>query len=135
MKKEEIEKRRKARLKVRDCGQQVSLIMPDGYKHPREIIDSMRRGTATTGTLHEHKPLPPDGENDDDFDTGTEEYLDIVDGMEAAERYNAKIAELEKQQAELQAKQHQQQIDDEVAKQLAARLSKERSDIEPAQQV
>lgn len=60
------------------------IFIPGKCKDLRTLINRMVNGQPLNESLAEHQPLPPDGMNADDFDTGTREVLDLIDQQELA---------------------------------------------------
>lgn len=86
----------------------------------RAILDRTSQGLPINSRIARHEPLPPDGENLEDFDTGTEEYLDHVDVQhlsEDIEKAKKKIdEERRKQVEEARKKAFDEAVEAEIAK-------------------
>lgn len=95
--------------------------IPQGYvRHPRRVLDSKdyctpecslsirtlinrsAQGLPINAKISQHVPLPPDGEDLNDFETGTEEILDVTDAVEHIEKLNADIKHIREQQRKAQ---------------------------------
>lgn len=89
----------------------------------RSILDRTSQGLPINSRIAKHEPLPPDGENLDDFETGTEEYLDHVDVQHLAEdieKAKQKIDEERKQKVdEARKKAFNEAVEAEIAKRSA----------------
>lgn len=89
----------------------------------REVVDRMIDGKPISYTLRQHKPLPPDGEDENDFDTGTREINDLVDVFELSEEIAAAKQKAAKEDAEKSAEAQrsafQKAVDEEIAKRAA----------------
>lgn len=90
----------------------------------RSIIDRTSQGLPINSRIAKHEPLPPDGEDLDDFETGTEEYLDHVDVQHLAEdieKAKQKIDEECKQKVdEARKKAFDEAVEAEIAKRSSA---------------
>lgn len=56
--------------------------IPDASLSIRTLIDRTAKGLPVNAKLSRHIPLPQDGMILDDFETGTEEILDVTDAVE-----------------------------------------------------
>ena len=119
MKKEE---RLKRRYTVRDCSKQHYTSAPDAHRSMRSILDRIARGQNINEMPKEHHVLPPDGEDVNDFETGTEEVLDIVDAQRIADRVAEKIAKYEKDKADADKAKADADFNAKVEEELAKRL-------------
>lgn len=112
------------RTKYRDCHTQKSLHVPQRTTSLRTILDRASAGLPINAKISQHVPLPDDGENLDDFETGTEEYIDLVDVQELDERIKAEEAKKKAKQAEAKKKAEeealQKAIEEEIARRAAA---------------
>lgn len=125
MKKEDILKRRERFKYRRNCTSDVPLVNADMHTNMRQLLNRIARGESVDKMPKEHVPLPPDGEIEDDFDTGTEEILDIVDAMAIKDAVDSKIDEYKAQQAEKAKQQADDAFEQRVAAEVAARLQKQ----------
>lgn len=125
MKKQDIEKRRKDRFKTRTFVHVKPIVQQGTFVHPRRFIDAITTGESISSSMKEHTPLPPDGEAFDDWDTGTEEMLDLVDAAEMAETAQKKVAEYQKAVAEQQAAAKKKAFEEAVAAEVAKRAAPE----------
>ena len=58
-----------------------SITIPDCSLSARVLIDRCAKGLPVNAKMSKHIPLPADGNIDDDWDTGTEEILDVTDAV------------------------------------------------------
>lgn len=86
----------------------------------REVVDAMLTGKPVNNNLRTHTPLPPDGEDEEDFEFGTREINDLVDLQQLSDEIEAKTAEQVKAQAEETANAEREAfekaVNDEIAK-------------------
>ena len=68
-----------------------SLTIPDASLSVRVLMDRVAEGKPINSKISRHVPLPPDGPVDDDFETGTEEILDVTDAVQHAEKIRAEM--------------------------------------------
>lgn len=105
------------------------IVVPDQCVNIRAVLDRISQGQPINAQLRQHTPLPPDGLNMDDFDTGTEEILDLVDAQEVAERVEKAQEEqakaVKKKRDEQNAAAFEQRVAEEVAARLAAQQQQE----------
>lgn len=88
----------------RDCSGD-NITVPNQSISVRTLIDRVSQGLPINAKLRQHIPLPPDGMVADDFDTGTEEILDVTDAVAFADKIKSEqqyIAE-QKQKAKDEA--------------------------------
>lgn len=70
----------KVKRTIRRFGDTSLVISP--REDLRSMLDRMIDGKPVNTSVTKHEPLPPDSEIDDDnFDTGTREILDLVDAQ------------------------------------------------------
>ena len=105
-------------MKRRDCNS-VNLCKPQQATSLRAILDRVSQGLPINAKIAKHTPLPPDGDNPDDFDTGTEEYIDLVDVQHLNERIQKQKADAEKAQAEAREKAKKEAFNKAVQEELA----------------
>lgn len=109
--------------KRRDLHKSPSLFKPNACTSLRVLLDRAVKGLPVNARISEHVPLPPDGDDLEDYDKGTEEILDLVDAQAVSERYERYQAELEKKQAEererLRNEEFQRKVDEEIARRAA----------------
>lgn len=112
------------RTRYRDCHSQKSLHVPQRTTSLRTILDRASAGLPINAKVTQHVPLPDDGENLDDFDTGTEEYTDLVDVQELDERIKAheasKVAKQRVAKKKAEEEAFQRAIDEEIARRAVA---------------
>lgn len=115
---------RQDKTRYRDCHTQKSLHVPQRTISLRTILDRASAGLPINAKVSQHIPLPDDGENLDDFATGTEEYIDLVDVQNLDERIKAEKAKQAAKQAEAKKKAEeealQKAIEDEISRRAAA---------------
>ena len=63
-----------------------SMCKPNQSVSLRAILDRTTSGLPVNAKIAQHTPLPPDGDDMDDFETGTAEYIDLVDVQHMSER-------------------------------------------------
>lgn len=122
------EERLKRRSHLRDCSKQHYTIAPDAHRSMRSILDRIARGQNISEMPREHHVLPPDGEDLEDFDTGTDEIIDIADAQRIAEEVESKMEKFRKDKEDAEKAQKEADFEARVQEALASRLSKERSD-------
>lgn len=105
----------------RKCRQ--SIFVPGQCTNLRMIIDRMLDGKAINEQVRTSTPLTPDGEVDDDFNTGTRELLDMVDYQEVAEEVEQARKKHEERVAKEKAERHQKEIDALVDAEVKKRLN------------
>ncbi len=115
---------RQDKTRYRDCHSQKSLHVPQRTTSLRTILDRASAGLPINAKISQHVPLPDDGENLDDFETGTEEYIDLVDVQELDERIKAEEAKKKAKQAEAKKKVEEEAfakaVEDEIARRVSA---------------
>lgn len=84
---EKIEKTRRPRRKL----DTRSMTIPEASLSIRVLIDRTSKGLPVNARLSKHIPLPADGELMDDYETGTEEILDVTDAVEYADKIRANM--------------------------------------------
>ena len=89
-----------------------SLTIPEASLSVRTLIDRTSKGLPVNARLSKHIPLPADGMIDDDWETGTEEILDVVDAEAHADKIRKELAYIENKKEEAR----QQEIGSEVPK-------------------
>lgn len=89
----------------------------------RSILDRVGKGLPCNAKIAQHTPLPPDGDNMEDFDTGTEEYLDLVDVQHLSEKVTKHYEEQVEKQKEAHQKAKQKEFDEAVARKVAETIS------------
>ena len=113
--------------KRRDLYKSPSLFKPNACTSLRVLLDRAVKGLPVNARMSEHVPLPPDGDDLEDYDKGTDEILDLVDAQVVSERYEQYKAELEKKQEEERKKlldeDFQRKVDEEIARRAAAQQS------------
>lgn len=77
-----------------------SITIPDASLSARVLIDRCAKGLPVNARMSRHIPLPIDGMDRNDFETGTEEILDVSDAV-------AFEAELLKKQAYIAKKKEE----------------------------
>lgn len=82
-----------------------SITIPEASLSVRTLIDRTAKGKPVNARLSKHVPLPDDGTIQDDFETGTEEIIDIVDAVEYSDKIRDELAYIEKQKEEERKKQ------------------------------
>ena len=96
------------------------LVSVEPRKNLRQILDSMLKGNGMDTTIRKHEPLLPDGENPDDFESGTQEILDLVDQQHLEEQIQEFLDSSAKQQkAQTEAQQKaafDKAVEDEIAR-------------------
>lgn len=83
---------RQDKTRYRDCHSQKSLHVPQRTTSLRTILDRASAGLPINAKVSQHVPLPDDGSDLEDFETGTEEYIDLVDVQNLDERIKAEEA-------------------------------------------
>ena len=58
-----------------------SITIPDCSLSARVLIDRCAKGLPVNAKMSKHIPLPNDGMVEDDWETGTEEILDVSDAV------------------------------------------------------
>ena len=115
---------RQDKTRYRDCHSQKSLHVPHRTTSLRTILDRASAGLPINAKVSQHVPLPDDGADLEDFETGTEEYIDLVDVQNLDERIKAEKAKQVAKQAEAKKKAEedalQKAIEDEIARRAAA---------------
>lgn len=89
-----------------------SLTIPEASLSVRTLIDRTAKGLPINARLSKHIPLPADGLLPDDFETGTEEILDVTDAVEHSEKIRKELEYIQKKKEEAR----QQEIGAEVPK-------------------
>lgn len=97
------------------------LVTIEPRKPLREILNSMLVGDGLEHTIREHKPLEPDGEDPNDFDSGTQEIVDLVDQQHLEEQIEELLDKERKAQLDQQQKQQQAEFDKAVEEAIAKR--------------
>lgn len=81
------------------------LVVEEPKQDLRMILDRMLSDEPTNSNIRYHKPLPPDGDDIVDFDTGTTQLLDLVDQQQYEEELEQHLtAQQKEQQAAAEAK-------------------------------
>lgn len=106
----------------RDCHSQTAMHVPDMTVSLRTILDRANAGLPMNARVAKHEPLPPDGDNMDDFDKGTEEILDLVDAQRVSERVKKHYDDLEKERQKKVEEEKQKSFEDAVNAEVARRL-------------
>lgn len=88
------------------------ITIPESSLNIRVLIDRTAKGLPVNARLSKHVPLPDDGMIDDDFETGTEEILDVTDAVEHADKIRKELEYVAKKKEEAL----QQEIGAEVPK-------------------
>lgn len=113
--------------KYRDCHSQKPLHIPNRTTSLRQVLDRVNAGLPVNAQMAQHQPLPPDGNDLEDFETGTEEYLDLVDVQHLNERIKAQAEKARKKQIEEAEKKKQEDfqrlVDEEIARRSAEHIS------------
>ena len=113
--------------KRRDLHKSPSLFKPNATTSLRVLLDRAVKGLPVNARMSEHVPLPPDGDDLEDFDRGTEEILDLVDAQAISDRYEDYMAEQEKKKEEERKKrldeEFQRKVDEEIARRAAGQQS------------
>lgn len=122
MKKTKAKTAPKPRVK-RPCNS-VNLCKPNQSTSLRTILDRVNAGLPINCRVAQHTPLPPDGEDLDDFERGTEEILDLVDAQKTSEKVQQWYDEQKQKQQQQQDDAKQKQFDDAVAAKVAEELAK-----------
>ncbi len=107
----------KDKLWRRDCSK-GDLCKPNQTTSLRTILDRVSQGLPINAKIAKHTPLPPDGDNMEDFDTGTEEYIDLVDVQKLDERIKAQKEEAFRKQNEEREKAKKKAFDEAVQAEL-----------------
>lgn len=118
MKKNEIHYRR-------PCNNQ-RLFKPNQTTSLRAILNRAMSGLPINAKIARHEPLPPDGDDMEDFSTGTEEILDLVDAQEVSDTIAQRYADAEKKQREAVEKRRKEDYEVAIEKR-AAELVAQRS--------
>ena len=99
------------------------IVVPDQCVNIRAVLDRISQGNPINVQLRQHTPLPPDGLDMNDFDTGTEEILDLVDAQEVSERVEKAQLEQAKAAKKKRDEQNAAAFEQRVAEEVAARLA------------
>ncbi len=102
-----------------------SITTPNQSISLRTILSRIGNGEPINAKLRKHEPLPPDGEIDDDFETGTREILDLTDVQRIAEE----LEEKEQQHRDELEKKRQQQREEEFEAEVAKRIASKEQNI------
>lgn len=101
---------------------QCDSITTPGLSIPlREFMDRISHGQAVNAKMAEHRPLPPDGEDPEDFDTGTAEYHDLNDVYELQQNIEEAIAAQQKKQADEREEKEKVEFSKAVEEEIARR--------------
>lgn len=104
-----------------------SLVVPSQSVSLREIMDRASKGLPINKRLSEHKPLPPDGENESDFEIGTREFHDLNDVYDLQQEIEQKVEEAKaKQKADEEEKaksEFNKAVDAEISKREAEKVT------------
>ncbi len=87
----------------------------------REFIDRQCQGKAINARMAEHKPLPPDGEDTEDFERGTRQFLDINDVHELNQEIEQFVRDVEDKQAKEQKEKEDKAFSDAVQAEIDRR--------------
>lgn len=82
--------------------------VPDQSLSIRTLIDRVSKGLPVNAKLSKHIPLPQDGQDMNDFVTGTEEIVDVVDAVEHMDRIRSEMKYIQEQK--------QKQADEAIGK-------------------
>ena len=113
---------KKNKLWRRKCNK-VNLCKPNQSTSLRAILDRVSMGLPINAKMAKHTPLPPDGDDMDDFDTGTEEYIDLVDVQQLDERIKEQHFKAEEAQRNARDKAKEEELNKLVEAELAKRLA------------
>lgn len=102
----------------RPCNK-VNLCKPQQSTSLRAILDRVSQGLPINAKIAKHTPLPPDGDDLEDFDTGTDEYLDLVDIQHLNERIEKSKEDHEKAQQKAREDAKKKAFDDAVQAEIA----------------
>ena len=105
----------------RDCHKAYPDVNPDAYVSHRTLLDRIARGQSIVNPPREHSVLPPDGDNLDDFETGTEEILDVVDAQRIQEETERTINEAKEARKKKKEEEDKAALDKLVAEEIARR--------------
>lgn len=114
----------------RDCHSQKPLHVPNATTSLRTILDRTGSGLPVNARVAKHVPLPPDGEDMNDFEKGTEEYLDLVDVQQLDERIKAEQQKKYDEQQKKREEEKQKALDDIVKQRVAEELAKSSTPIQ-----
>ena len=81
------------------------IAVPDLSLSPRVLLDRISKGLPVNARLSKHIPLPPDGDDINDFTTGIEEITDVTEAVTVIDkiREQQKYIEDEKKKAQEEA--------------------------------
>lgn len=105
----------------RDCHKAYPEVNPDAYVSHRTLLDRIARGQSIVNPPREHSILPFDGDNLDDFETGTEEILDIVDAQRIQEETERVIEEAKEARRKKKEEEDKAELDKRVEDEIARR--------------
>ena len=114
---------RKKVFTFRDCHSQKPLHIPNRTTSLRKILDRASQGLPINTQMAQHEPLPPDGMDLEDFDSGTEEYLDLVDVQHLDERVKAHHEKAEEEKRKKVEEKKRKDFEDAVAAEVAKRAA------------
>ena len=79
----------------------VDYTVPDASLSVRVLIDRMSKGLPVNAKFSKHVPLPPDGDDLNDFEMGTEEITDVTEAVSFIDKIKAeqKYVQEQKQKA------------------------------------
>lgn len=100
----------------------ASLTTPEQSIDIQTLINRSVKGLPINTKLRQHQPFPPDGEDPEDFETGTEEYLDLNDVQRLSERIEDAQNKLKEQQTEKKKKDSETKFNKAVEEEVAKRL-------------
>ena len=114
----------------RDCHSQKPLHIPNATTSLRTILDRTGAGLPVNARVAKHFPLPPDGDDMNDFEKGTEEYLDLVDVQQLDERIKAEQQKKYEEQQKKREEEKQKELDNIVSQRVAEELAKSSAPIQ-----
>lgn len=78
----------------------VDICVPEQSLSIRTLINRVSKGQPINAKLNKHIPLPDDGHDINDYETGTEEIVDVTDAEAYASKIRAQQAYIAKQKEE-----------------------------------
>lgn len=106
---------------IRKCRGMGLTILPE--RDLRGILDDLLDNGRLSSKIRQHSPLPPDGDDPADFDSGTRELNDLVDVQELSEEIEAQRESLHHQQVEKEKQDEQVAFEERVQKAVAEQMS------------
>lgn len=100
-----------------------SLTVPSQSVSLRDIMDRAVKGLPINTKLKEHTPLPPDGASDEDFETGTREYIDLNDVYELQQEIEKKVEEEQQKKKDEEKEKEDKAFSDAVDAEIKRRES------------